>query len=496
MTDVAEVVGRFLAASADPVLVEPGEEPLPITADNFLVTPRNGGLQLQAWDQRRNIVRRVDSIHSQARGRLALRVERFARRTGILSLVDRGVPSNHGLDRLGVRQEFRERFRRFLRREFSAWRIGELTTETDFEHSLSPCYPRALLRQGAVAWAAIGASWDALNPDSVLTFGLIWLDYLRRASGWRRQGLILYLPAGHARITCLRLLWINPHAARTRVFTHTRCGDDQPIDVNDCGNLDTHLPPCTRPLPSSLDPVLDSLASAPGVARIDCPDGAVSLRVHGLEFARVTPARAFTDRPRKKRVTHVSNQASNVAEAENLAREIARLRSPNACDRLNPLYLRQHEAWLESQVRSHIEDLDASLLPAPIYGQVPAFAGDRGVLDLLAADRDGRLAVIELKASEDVHLPLQALDYWIRVHWHPPRRLCRSRLFPRHATSPASRPRLCFYRPRSTSTPRTPASCATLRPRFEVERLGVGVEWQQQAQSGFPRVIPCPKKLF
>ena len=32
--------------------------------------------------------------------------------------------------------------------------------------------------------------------------------------------------------------------------------------------------------------------------------------------------------------------------------------------------------------------------------------------------RDGRLAVVELKADEDIHLPLQGLDYWSRVEWH------------------------------------------------------------------------------
>ena len=37
------------------------------------------------------------------------------------------------------------------------------------------------------------------------------------------------------------------------------------------------------------------------------------------------------------------------------------------------------------------------------------------MLDLLTLDRNGRLTVIELKADEDLHLPLQALDYWIRV---------------------------------------------------------------------------------
>ena len=37
------------------------------------------------------------------------------------------------------------------------------------------------------------------------------------------------------------------------------------------------------------------------------------------------------------------------------------------------------------------------------------------MLDLLTLDHNGRLAVIELKADEDLHLPMQALDYWIRV---------------------------------------------------------------------------------
>ena len=79
----------------------------------------------------------------------------------------------------------------------------------------------------------------------------------------------------------------------------------------------------------------------------------------------------------------------------------------------------QPEAWLEARVRADIESLDATLLKQPVYGQVAQFAGgDRGIIDLLAVDRDGRLAVIELKVDQDIHLPLQALDYWMRVKWH------------------------------------------------------------------------------
>ena len=58
--------------------------------------------------------------------------------------------------------------------------------------------------------------------------------------------------------------------------------------------------------------------------------------------------------------------------------------------------------------------------PRFVYAQVPAIAGasDRGMLDLLGVTTDGRLAVIELKASDDLQLALQGLDYWIRVRHH------------------------------------------------------------------------------
>jgi hypothetical protein len=61
---------------------------------------------------------------------------------------------------------------------------------------------------------------------------------------------------------------------------------------------------------------------------------------------------------------------------------------------------------------------DARLDSRYIYTQVPASsAGDRGIIDLLGVTRDGRLAVLELKASEDIQLVMQAVDYWLRVSW-------------------------------------------------------------------------------
>jgi hypothetical protein len=40
------------------------------------------------------------------------------------------------------------------------------------------------------------------------------------------------------------------------------------------------------------------------------------------------------------------------------------------------------------------------------------------MLDVLTCSLEGRLAILELKADEDIHLPLQGLDYWARVRWH------------------------------------------------------------------------------
>jgi hypothetical protein len=76
----------------------------------------------------------------------------------------------------------------------------------------------------------------------------------------------------------------------------------------------------------------------------------------------------------------------------------------------------QPERWLEARLRDSITELLPGLHGELLYTQVPALSvGDRGLLDMLTLDRNGRLAVIELKADEDLHLPLQALDYWIRV---------------------------------------------------------------------------------
>ena len=116
----------------------------------------------------------------------------------------------------------------------------------------------------------------------------------------------------------------------------------------------------------------------------------------------------------------------------------------------------------------------------PVYGQTPVLAGgERGIIDLLAADRAGRLAVIELKASADLHLPLQALDYWIHVKWHLDRgEFSPAGYFPGIELRPEP-PRLLLVSPALEFHPTTEILLSYFPPAVEVERIGLGVEWRK-----------------
>jgi hypothetical protein len=104
---------------------------------------------------------------------------------------------------------------------------------------------------------------------------------------------------------------------------------------------------------------------------------------------------------------------------EKLLRQLELHRNSLAARTSHPLYRKAPERWIETIIREDPTKLDAQLDPRFLYSQIPAFtAGNRGVLDLLGVTRRGQLVVIELKASEDIQLPIQAVDYWLRVRRH------------------------------------------------------------------------------
>ena len=328
------------------------------------------------------------------------------------------------------------------------------------------------MKRGTAGLAAIAAPRGGLNASGVLSFGLIWLEYLRyRERRLTIEGLLLFLPADDARTTALRLRHLNHETAQFALFAYDENNHTARIDPRDAGNLDTKLEICRQPSEEH-DRVLETLAAIEGVERVEMGDGEVRLRVRGLEFARTKGTEfRFGLGQRELLGEH------NLDECEQLARHLASMRQ--AGSKGGDLYVRDPEAWLESQVRSNLEVIDPSLMRAPIYGQVPAFgAGDRGIIDLLAVDHAGRLAVIELKASPDLHLPLQALDYWMRVRWHLDRDEFTERGYFPGTLLRKDPPRLLLVAPALEFHPTTESILSHFSPEIELERIGLGIHWR------------------
>ena len=191
-------------------------------------------------------------------------------------------------------------------------------------------------------------------------------------------------------------------------------------EQSEYANLRTELPlPCTAATaPLDALELVQRLGGRAGVETSVRSSAGLTCRIHGLEFARAGPRGAvFGHGNHWQPLT-----AETLAQAGRLAEDMARIRAADSTNRRHPFYTAQAERWLESLLVRDISVLSSELDPRFVYSQVPAVVGrERGIIDLLAVTRAGRLVVIELKASADPNLPLQALDYWMRVKWHQER---------------------------------------------------------------------------
>jgi hypothetical protein len=137
------------------------------------------------------------------------------------------------------------------------------------------------------------------------------------------------------------------------------------------------------------------------------------------------------------------------------------------------------ERWLETVVRAGITLIDPFLKPEPVHSQVLTFAaGDRDIIDLLAVTTEGRLYVLELKVEEDLQLPIQALDYWMRISWHAQRNEL-SHLFRGMVLQPIS-PKLILLAPAIGFHSTNATILRYFSSQIQVERVGINSEWREQ----------------
>jgi hypothetical protein len=430
---LAQSIQEYLTDHAAAAVLEDGRVLFDMRTAHYAVTEQHGRCLLQLWSEERNLMRTVVGLEERVQCLRLMTRRMGAAKPQALELVptsDRRTPTA----REGMRRNYQRLLERALTRRFIGSKVDGLRSAMDLEHSFGPAYVRGRLLKGAAADAVIGvsAAESGAMVDGILTLGLLWLDHCRQKSDGRRHfgGLKVIVPAGAWRTTAERMAWLNHGAAEFQLYTlDERSEELEPVDFRDTGNMDSRLvhafssgaavERCHAGIAR-----LMLLVPAAARERVEVRAGSASevgLNLHGLEFARVRHGFAAGSFTQQDDVTFGAgaNETPLTDETEAMCRELVRRlfegRRPDGVH-TDPVFRMQPERWLEAELRAEIAELLPGLRGDLLYSQVPALStGDRGMLDLLTLDRNGRLAVIELKADEDLHLPLQALDYWIRV---------------------------------------------------------------------------------
>ena len=463
--EIARLVEAYVREHPSARLIEDGRVLFDLRRARFAVETERERCTLHVWSEEANLFRRVVSASARRDG-LRLEVSRLGqKRPQTMELRDEGerrLP--------GTRETTRARYLRVLDRvltkAFPEERREGFRTAMDLERSFGPAYARGTTVRGRTAWAvvAVNGAESQATIDGVLTIGILWLAHCREQAKGRTlyQGLRVIVPKGSAATTASRMAWMDRGCGGWELYELEEREEELTArDPDDSGNLLTrlvHAPDEAGAQERFADGIARVVALLPENAdRWAMPAGLLERRSahrredagdapgpewemrlrssaelvflrHGLEFARVRAAYRGQSFNRELEVTVGAGVNETVLSAANEAamraavREMFARRRPGG-DGRDALFRMQPERWLESVVRADVTALDAHLRASPVYTQVPALTGagrtsERGLLDLLAVTEDDRLAVIELKAEEDLHLALQGLDYWIRVRFH------------------------------------------------------------------------------
>jgi len=518
----------YLAEHPKAAILEGGQMLFDMRRSRYSVTESHGRCLLQLWNDERNLVRTVIEVEERAHCLRLMTRRMGAAKPQALELVatsDRRTPTA----REAARRNYQRMLERVLARAFPGAKPDGFRSAMDLEHSFGPAYVRGRLLRGTAAEAVIGVSEaeSAATVDGILTLGILWLEHCRQKGDARRHfgGLKVVVPAigapsdrssslgrwGAWRTTAERMAWLNHAAADFQLFTlDERSEELTAIDFRDTGNLESRLvhafsaKAAIDRCRAGLDRLF-SLIPPDSKERVEVrPRSAaeVALLLHGLEFARVRHGAAAHSFSGQDEATFgaSANETPLDAGNEELGRQMfARLfasRHPDGAQN-DALFRLQPERWLEAKLRGKIAELLPGLRSDVMYSQVPALtSGERGMLDLLTLDRNGRLTVIEVKADEDLHLPLQALDYWIRVRalnadrepsagaGRPLSAFERQGYFAGAEVSPLV-PRLLLVGPALRIHPANEPVLRYLSPEVEWELIAVAEHWRRELRVVF-----------
>ncbi len=495
---LARTLEDFLAGARDAIVLDDGAAVFDLAQAKYSISGERNKCLLHLWSAERNLVRRVLDVEIKHEV-LRMAVQRLGQtRPGKLEICrqrDQRTPTAKRAARLAYQRSLQ----RTLERRFPAYVASRLITSADLERSFGPTYARGLLRRGQAGFAVLGVNPQETQAsiDAALTFGILWLDACRVAQGRKTmvEGLKLFLPSGTSALTRERMAHLHPDAAKWQLYElESREDRLQEIEVSDGGNVRTRLVHWTDEAEA-----MERFAEAIGRIRELMPEAEVAVispaeiafRCHGLEFAKARLAHHLGSLRSTPEVVFGVGADERVLGDQNtdlfrrLVHSVGEVRHAEG-PRDHALWRLHPERWLESLVVQDVSEVDERLEASSLYSQVPAFsASDRAMIDVLTTTRDGRLAVVELKADEDIHLPLQGLDYWSRVAWHHARgEFQRCGYFPGRELS-RERPLLFLVAPALHVHPATDTLLHYISHVIEWVVVGIDERWRDGVRAVF-----------
>ncbi|NNE66319.1 MAG: hypothetical protein HKN33_07110 [Pyrinomonadaceae bacterium] len=202
-----------------------------------------------------------------------------------------------------------------------------------------------------------------------------------------------------------------------------------------------------------------------------------TLRYRGLPFARTRSVRNAEQVWFGIEKNRIRLNEDTRPEFLDLLENLKTYRTHNAPNKQHEYFSASPEAWLESELRKNIRQLDPNLFLSPIYNQ---FRTAREKIDLLALRRDGRLVIVELKVAPDREMVFQAVDYWRKVESQRRRgNLERARLFENREI--ADKPTIIYLAaPTLGFHNEIEFFARKVKPQIEIVRFDLAENWRER----------------
>ncbi len=379
--------------------------------------------------------------------------------------------------------EFWSMVQSWLRVEFVGHQIVQISRRADLARTLSGLFLRIHFRHRGKDCLLVAAD-DIGSAPLMLGQALLWLNFLNSAKRLQTPPVIhLLVPAGGSGVVWHRCRYLDGKKTHTEVWEYRDAGEETP-DIRKAlapplaeENKDFRWPVLG---PFRWSPLLEKVLNlAPSlIRRYPRFQDYDSLRLWGLEFAQVMG-------PQRDRIFFgVGDQREELTDGNfdglsSLVRSIIYFRRADSPDRRHPYYRLQAERWLEAMILEDMPKLFPEIASESVYSQIPVYLGaNPGRVDILGADRQGTLIVLELKVDTDPDLPLQALDYWGRVIRHNENGDFERRGYFSEIRLKRNRPRIYLVSPVFSFHDSTESLLGYLDVDLEVWKVSINEDWR------------------